>query len=205
MYLDAVGPDIVGTAGSEPARALTVAATALEPQDAPGSWSRTGGRPRAILLVSDGENPNAGEQADGSAALADELRGAGVELLALAVGTEEGGTIPLPNDRVQRDREGDVIRTRLDMVALTSIAGRDVYRADADPLPALGERLDELAGGGGSLERVPAAAERFQWPLGAALLLLVADRLVAAWAGRRARTRGRQGASVDAPTSAVPV
>jgi hypothetical protein len=184
MYLDAVGPDIVGTAGSDPARALSVAAWAFDTRDAPSSWAGAGGRPRAVLLVSDGENPNAGESGDGAAGVADELRDAGITVLALAVGTEQGGTIPLPNGRVQRDRAGEVIRTRLDVDALTKIAGADVMLAADDPLPMLNQRLDELAGRGGSIERVPAAAERYQWPLGWALLLLVADRLLAAWTGR---------------------
>jgi Ca-activated chloride channel family protein len=181
MYLDAVGPEIVGTAGSEPSRALSVAASAFDVADA--------GRPRAILIVSDGENPNAGPQGDGAAELADDLRRAGVDILALAVGGQTGSTIPLPNDRVLRDRDGEVVRTALDADALAALAERDVYLADEDPLPAIVDRLDELAGAGASLERVPAAAERYQWPLALAIALLVFDRVVAAWAGRR-RPRG---------------
>jgi Ca-activated chloride channel family protein len=192
MYLDAVGPEIVGTAGSDPSRALEVAASAFDPDDA--------GRPRAILLATDGENPNAGEAGDGSAEVADEARAAGIAVLALAVGTQAGGTIPLPNDRLLVDRDGEVVQTTLDADALRRIAGGDVFVAGSDPLPALEARLDELAGDGASADRIPAAAQRFQWPLAAAILMFIADRLVAAWAGRRRRVRNAAPA-----TAAVPV
>jgi Ca-activated chloride channel family protein len=132
-----------------------------------------------VLLVSDGENPNIEGDDPQAAGMAEDLRRAGVEVLALGVGSAEGGTIPLPGGRVKRDDDGEVVVTRLDPSALGNIAGDDVFDLERDAIVQLDGRLDEIAGAGTSIERVPTAAERYQWPLAIALLLLVFDRIVA--------------------------
>jgi Ca-activated chloride channel family protein len=172
LFLDAAGPAVVGTPGSDLARGLGVAAAAFEAEDA--------GRPRAVLLVTDGEDH------EGAAAeAADALRRTGAEVLALAVGTRDGGPIPLPNGRTKRDAQGRIVITRLDPETLRGITG-DVVEIEGDPVAALDARLDRLAEGAGAARvRVPAAAERFQWPLALALFFLVAERIGALMASRR--------------------
>jgi len=167
LYLDAVGPDVVGSEGSEPARALEVAAGAFDQGQSD--------RPRAILLVTDGENPNVEGRDEAAELTANALRRDGMEILALAVGTAEGSTIPLDGDRVKHDGFGEIVRTRLDADALRAIGGEHVFElSDTDGLDG---RLDAIAGGGATIERVPTAAERYQWPLGMALALLALERL----------------------------
>ena len=72
--------------------------------------------------------------------------------------------------------------TRYEGTALREVAGRgDVYRLDrrgsiADEVARQLDALDQAVVGG---ERYEAYAERFQWPLGLALLLLAAERFLA--------------------------
>ena len=174
LFLDAAGPSVVGTPGLDLARGLGVAAAAFETDEAQG-------RPRAVLLVTDGEDH------EGAAAeAADALRRTGAEVLALAVGAGDGATIPLPNGRTRRDAQGDVVVTRLDPATLRGVAGGDVVEIEGDPVAALDARLDRLAQSAGSSRvRVPAAAERYQWPLALALFLLVTERIIALMASRR--------------------
>jgi len=174
LFLDAAAPSVVSTPGSDLARGLAMAAAAFDPE-------ATDGRPRAVLLVTDGE-----DHEGGAAEAAEELRGLGVETLALAVGTTEGATIPTPDGSTRRDRQGREVVTRLDPDALRGVAGDDVVGIDGDPVAALDAQLGRLAAGAGQTHvRVPAAAERYQWPLGLALFLLIAERLLAFRTPRR--------------------
>jgi Ca-activated chloride channel family protein len=194
LFLDAAGPDIVGSAGSEPARALEVAASAFDPGEST--------RPRAILLVTDGENPNVEDRDQDAELVSNALRREGIAVLALGVGTAEGGTIPLPGGRIKRDGAGAVVNTRLDRSALGRLAGEDVFDVSAESAQALARRLDDIAGAGGSIERVPTVAERYQWPLAVALAGLILERLLAALAGAGANLRLPR--RVPGPTVAEP-
>ena len=82
LFLDAAGPGQVSVQGTDFARALAVADRAF---DATGE----GDRPRALLVVSDGEDHEGGLGAE-----ADALRDDGVTILALGVGTDQGPRSP---------------------------------------------------------------------------------------------------------------
>ena len=174
LFLDAAGPDQIAVQGTDFARALTVADQAFS---ASGDQQE---RPRALLVVSDGE-----DHEGGLAAEADALRDQGVTLLALGVGTDEGAPVPevyngrLAGDR--RDPSGAPIVTRFEPGALRDLAGRDgLYRVGRrSAAAAVNQALDGLDRVVVSQDEVSAEAERFQWPLALALLLLAAERVVA--------------------------
>ncbi len=190
LFLDAADPTQVSIQGTDFARALAVADRAFdaaaEGQDA---------RPRALLVVSDGEDHEGGLEAE-----ADALREDGVEILALGVGTDEGGAVPeiyrgrQVGDRT--DRTGAAIVTRFEPGALRDLAGRDgLTRIGRRPAaPAINDALDRLDRAVVSQDEFSAEAERYQWPLGLALLLLLAERIVALRRPRPARA--------DPPTGA---
>ena len=134
-------------------------------------------RPRAVLVVSDGEAHEGSAEAE-----ADALREGGATVLAVGVGTEEGGPIPLKrNGRLVgfKQQDGDQVTTRYEGAALREVAGRGgVYRLGrrgsvASDVDRQLDALDETVVGG---DRYETYAERFQWPLGLALLLLMAER-----------------------------
>ena len=171
LFLDAAEPSLVPLQGTDLGAALDVTRMAFEE-------AAEAERPRAVLVVSDGE-----EQEGSAATAAEALRESGATVLALGVGTEEGGPIPLRRRGAlvgyKTDREGNEVTTRYDDAPLRAIAGRGgVYRLGrrgsvASEVDRRLDALDRAVAGG---ERYETYAERYQWPLALALLLLVAER-----------------------------
>jgi Ca-activated chloride channel family protein len=178
LFLDAVDPEQIAIQGTDVGRALAVAEQAFDAAEDGGGAAR----PRAVLVVSDGEDH---EGSLGQAA--DALREDGVALFALGVGTDEGG--PVPEVRrgertgVKRDRSGEPVVSRYEEEALRAVAGRGetfrIGRAGA-AAPQIIDALARLDRAVLTQDEVPAGAERYQWPLALGLLLLVAERLLAA-------------------------
>lgn len=144
---------------------------------------RPGDRPRAILLVSDGENL----EGDPRGAVG-QVRGAGARLFTLGIGTPAGTTIPLVDSTGavvgrRRDPAGAIVQTRLDEGTLRDLARRGggrYERGDGTGRAAL-HLADAMRSEGGVETRgqtVRAYDERFAWFAAAAGLLLVLERLV---------------------------
>jgi Ca-activated chloride channel family protein len=143
---------------------------------------RNGEGYKAMVLITDGE-----EFDEDSVAEAERAGSNGVRIFTVGIGSGEGGTIPLPNGQLHRDSTGKVVRTRLDETRLKAIAqatggfylhlGPDtVVRLIRDGINRLSE-----ANLGKRTFRTP--IERYQWPLGLGLVLLVASSLL----GERSR------------------
>lgn len=142
-----------------------------------------GGRDRAIVLITDGE------ETEGDAlAAADEAAKAGVKIYAIGVGTAEGELIPVREDgksmEFLKDREGKVVKSRLDEEALKQLALKTggIYVRSAAGDFGIDTIYDK---GIGQLQRKEYEAqlqkryfERFQWPLGIAFALLVVEAFV---------------------------
>ena len=177
LFLGAAEPDQIPLQGTDFARALAVADRAFDAASEGGSLAR----PRALLVVSDGE-----DHEGGLADAADALREEGVEILALGVGTEEGA--PVPDVRrgrvvgVRRDRSGATVTTRFEPGALRDLAGRSgLYRIGrtGGAAPQINAVLDGLDRAVLDASDVSAEAERFQWPLALGVLLLLLERALA--------------------------
>jgi len=174
LFLENAGPDLVATPGTDFANALHTTRNALADDRAAGPP-----RPRAVLVVSDGEDQEG--QLDEAI---DALRDEGVLLLAAGVGTEEGAPIPLyrGGQRVgfKTDASGEQITSRLEEGVLREIAGRGglVRLGTGNGMAEISSRLDRLDRAVLDAERYEASAERFQWPLALALALLLAERLL---------------------------
>lgn len=133
-----------------------------------------GDKHRALVLVSDGEDHGGG--LEGSA---DRLAQAGVVVIALGVGTEQGGPVPdrEAENGVKRLADGTLVVSRLEAGTLSALAERtgglylpvtDVAAPLEPALRAIG-RLDRTSF---ESELVDTRAERFQWPLLLAVLAL---------------------------------
>ena len=182
LFLDAADPEQVGVQGTDFANALRVASEAFDAARATASEQR----PRALVVVSDGEDHEGGLEA-----AADALRESGVTLLALGVGTDAGGFVPASRRGrtigFKSDRSGQRVISTYQEGALRAIAGGDVVRVGrGSAASAVNDRLDALDRAVLASSEFAAYAERYQWPLGLALLLLVAERLVALRAVRPA-------------------
>ena len=140
------------------------------------------GARNTLIVISDGEDHGS------DVGVAANLRGAGITVHSLAVGTPAGGLIRLPDGEFLKSRQGAIVKTRLQTEALRQIAtanGGHLLDLAADPkaLDTL-YRTELLA----PERQEPAAtrqqlAERFQFPLALALLLLLGEPFV----GRRQR------------------
>lgn len=140
------------------------------------------GRDRAIVLITDGEQT----ESDALAAAA-EAGNAGAHIYAIGVGTAEGELIPVRADGKMdflKDREGKVVKSRLDESSLKELAlktdGIYVRSAAGDfGMDTVYEK------GIAQLQRKEAEAklqkryfERFQWPLGIALAMLFLEAFI---------------------------
>lgn len=177
LFLDAADPTLVPTQGTDFGQALRVALRAFDVQGETPADERA----RALLIVSDGEDHGAG-----LGPALDAAAEQGVALFAAGVGTDEGGPIPVYRQGrlagYKTDRNGETVTTRFDDRSLRDV-GRDGYfrigRTTSD-LADITAPLGRLERGTFASEQFESFAEQFQWPLGLALLLLLAERALAA-------------------------
>ena len=176
LFLESVDPEQIAIQGTDFARALRAAAQAFDAASDDAGLAR----PRALLVVSDGEDHEGG--LDAAAA---ELRAEGVTLLALGVGTDAGGPVPdVQRGRVggvKRDRQGNPVVSAYQGGALREIAGGDVVRVGAGGSAAerVNDELERLDRAVVAESTFSAEAEQFQWPLALGVLLLLAERALA--------------------------
>ncbi len=175
LALSAAGPDLSTSTGSDAEAGIRAALASLH--DA--------GRYRAIFLFSDGESLSGD-----AVRAARDARDAGVPVLPIAIGTEAGAQLVLPDGRTVFDRSGRPVVSRLDLRQLEQIAaasGGRVYRAGEaarvarDLLPLLKGLGEKDWTQGVRAEQRPL----YRLFLSLALLLLVLARLVRILRGRQ--------------------
>jgi len=160
--------------GTDLGQALKLAARLL---------ARPGDRPRAIVLLSDGE-----DLAGGARGALDPVKRAGAKLYTIGLGTPQGSTIPIVDTTgtvrgAKLDSKGAVVITRLDESTLRALAQGGGGRYEhGDGTGRAGLRLVDPIRSGGSYETrgrtIRAYDERFPWFAAAAGILLLAERLV---------------------------
>ncbi|HLE84688.1 MAG TPA: VWA domain-containing protein [Thermoanaerobaculia bacterium] len=178
LLLDGIEPGSLPTPGTRLGDALD-RVPALFP---PGTE-----RHRAAVLLSDGE-----DHGGGLAARIGRLTEAGVVVHAVGVGTPQGAPVPLPGapGELRRRRDGSVVISRLHEEVLEEIARATggVYLRATDPgrslAPILGE-LDRMDRRRHDVTELDTRAERFQWPLAAAVAALLGHLALAPFAPRR--------------------
>ena len=184
LLLDAVEPGSLDRPG-----------TLLEPALATATELFLPGREthRVVVLASDGEH-----HGDDLSAVARHMAEAGIVVHTLGVGTLEGAPVPVPGTEngepsYKVDDRGERVVSRLGEGLLESVARSTggVYLRVSGPAAGLDpvlRRIRELEGGSVARERVELRKERFQWPLAAGLLALLAHLAFGAF---RIRTASR--------------
>jgi len=167
-------PRIISRGGSAIGPAIRTALKAFEAGE---------GRDRAIVLITDGEET----EADALVAV-DEATKAGVRIYAIGVGSVEGELIPVREDgkamEFLKDSEGKVVKSRLDEETLKQLAlktqGIYVRSAAGDfGMETVYEKgIAQLQRKEYEEQLQKKYFERFQWPLGIGLLLLVLEMFV---------------------------
>jgi len=179
LFLDAVEPEVVQVPGTALAEAVRLGIDVFGDIDA-----QAAARSRALVLFTDGEDHEGGLDE-----LLPELKKAGVIVHAIGVGTVRGAPIPVAKEsqgagRFKKDPEGRLVTTRLDEAVLQGLAldtGGHYYAATA-----AGREVEELIRTIGDMAASEFGAslrtryrERYQIPLGIALLTLIFDAVLA--------------------------
>ncbi|WP_103026702.1 VWA domain-containing protein [Salinibacter altiplanensis] len=195
LFLNAAAPDQISTPGTDVGRAVDAGLQAFgasRPAD-DATATPEAPRPRALLLVSDGENHTGDLNAARQRA-----EDAGVTLLTAGIGTEEGARIPVyENGRrvdYKRNRTGAVVRSRLREAPLRRLARSGAYfriGAASSALSDVPAALRQVGASTYDADRFADYEEMYQWPLAAALGLLLAGRLLPA--RRRSPSGTRRG------------
>jgi Ca-activated chloride channel family protein len=192
LFLDAASPDDLGDPATDIGTALATAGKVFEHEGERGH--------RAVLLVSDGES----DEVDLPAATAS-LRGEGIPVFTLGVGTANGGAVPADSseapEKFHRDHIGRIAISKLDESDLRAVAKLTggVYARAAlfDDRRALRVALGRVEARTLANRQFTERAYRFQWPLAAAVAALLADLAIGARARRRrpvVRSPARTGA-----------
>jgi Ca-activated chloride channel homolog len=166
--VDELDTDLIPKGGSNLAAAIRTCEEA---------FGKAEGFSRAIVIVSDGEELDA----DGLEA-ARQAAANGIRIFTVGVGSKEGSEIPLGPGEFVRDASGKIVQSRLDASRMTEIAeitGGFYVPLDEDAARRL---VSEGIGQMKEVEMTASASrrpiERYQWPLGAAIGLLVLQALV---------------------------
>jgi Ca-activated chloride channel family protein len=180
LFLSAIDVDAVPIPGTMIGSAIEVALK---------SFSKDSPTKKAIVIVSDGENTE-GDVLGG----VEDAKKAGVRIYSVGMGTADGGPIPIYDqngDRVdyKRDQSGSIVLSKLDETMLQQIAsttGGTYHRATSG-----GNEIDDIFRELSSLEKVEFGTKqvtgyetRYQYPLTAAILLLLFELMLSAQRGK---------------------
>ena len=116
MFLNSIDPSLISIQGTAIGKALDVAMRSFTPQEGVG---------RAIVVITDGENHEAG-----ALEAAQEAAKKGIRVFMLGIGSPDGAPIPLEgSNNYRKDRDGNVIVTRLNEQMCQEIAqaGNGMY------------------------------------------------------------------------------
>ena len=166
LLLDTVDPGSLPTPGTELATGLETAVRLF------GEGSE---KHRVLVMVTDGEDHGGGLDPEIA-----RLKEEGVAVFALGVGSVEGSPVPIPGRpaEVKRDADGNIVMSRLHEEELEKIARSTggsylrVTSAAADPTPIL-RRIDSMEKRTIESQSLSTLEERFQWPLGLAVVALM--------------------------------
>jgi Ca-activated chloride channel family protein len=150
------------------------------------------GTRRAMILMTDGEDLE-----EDAVAAAKQAATQGIRIFTVGIGTREGSEIPANSNRDDflRDRNGKVVRSRLDEERLREIAdqtgGFYVHLDNGSISHLVNDGLRNLAERNFDERSTRTPIERYRWPLIIGLLLLLASAAL----GTRRRERQKRGSS----------
>ena len=178
MFIDNVSTNLIETQGTDIASAINMASMSFTPNDKIG---------KAIVVITDGENHEGG--AEEAALRAAE---SGKKVFILGIGTIKGGRIPLEEGDFLRDREGQVVITKLneEMAMNIAKAGDGMYLQVDDTNDAqriLSDQLSKMNQDETRTDVYSGYEELFIYPASLAFILLLLDIALLAFLDIRKR------------------
>src|SRR5436309_749691 len=159
---------------------------------------------RALIIFTDGEELN-GDAVKTAKAAAD----AGVRIFTVGIGTAQGSLIPITGDDGQtafvKDSSGQVVKSKLDdkrLREIAEVAGGFYLHLENGPRTMRqlhDEGLAKMQAAEMDVRLSRRRIERYEWPLGAALIALALSILIP----ERGRARERRYATMPARTAAA--
>lgn len=180
MFLESISTNLVSRQGTDIGAAINMASRCFTPNDKIG---------KAIVLITDGENHEGG--AEEAARKASE---SGKKVFILGIGTTKGGRIPLGGGNFLRDRDGQVVVTKLneEMAMEIAKAGNGMYLQVDNTNNAqkiLSDQLDKMNKDETTTDVYTGYNELFVYPATLALMLLFLDMIIVAVADIKNRRR----------------
>ena len=163
-----ISPSLVGEQGTAIGKALHQAMLAFSSQSE---------KSRVIVLITDGENHE--DDAIEAARMAKEQ---GIRIYTIGIGTPEGAPIRIGGDFV-KDEHGEMVVSKLDermLEQIASITGGAYVRATKQSigLDEIVKSINDMEKSDLSTVRFEEYNEQYQYPLAAALLLLLLETLI---------------------------
>ena len=180
MFLESISTNLVSRQGTDIAAAINMASRCFTPNDKIG---------KAIVLITDGENHEGG--AEEAAKQASE---SGKKVFILGIGTAKGGRIPLPGGNFLRDRDGQVVVTKLneEMAMNIAKAGNGMYLQVDNTNEAqkiLSDQLDKMTKDETTTDVYTGYNELFLYPVAIAFVLVLMDLVTVAMTDIRNRRK----------------
>lgn len=172
LFLDVLTPDYLPVGGTDLAAALQSAREAFDPQS---------NADKAIILITDGEHTGQGDPLETAQA----AQKAGIKIFSIGVGSGDGVPVPESQGGFKKDAAGQIVLSRLDESLLTRMAlatGGSYVRSVAGDmdLETIYSKQIRSKMQAAALEsgRKQIWADRYQWPLALAVMLLLLARWI---------------------------
>lgn len=170
MYLQGMNTDMVSSQGTALSDAIRMATQFFDSDETS----------KLIVLISDGEDH--GDGANDTSLIAEEL---GIKIITIGVGTPNGGPIPIKgyNGQVaeyKKDKEGEVVITRLNKETLENIAenasgGFISGNSTKEVVNQIKNALDNIEKTEFETQQIAEYQTQYQWFIGIAFVLLLLD------------------------------
>jgi Ca-activated chloride channel family protein len=170
MFLETISPSLISKQGTAIGAAIDLATRSFTPEEGVG---------KSIIVITDGENHEGGAEEAAKAAASK-----GIQVNVLGVGLPDGAPIPVEGSSdYRRDREGNVVVTRLNEAMCQEIAkdGKGIYvRVDNSnsAQKAIEKEIGKLAKADVETKVYTEFNEQFQSVAWIILILLFAELLI---------------------------